>query len=145
MAFNEIDNLKPVTGLDAVPEGGLRIKPRSFKSKHGVKRWIEIRIGVGLARKVALTAPLQKVRLLFGDGEDAGKILLAVDAAAGRFAARRDKQGRYTVVLGEASAEGLFALEFPVFAVLEPEVMRAPGCPVSVCFTASAAMLAVED
>lgn len=145
MAFSEIECVKPVTGLDAVSDNGLRVAARRFTAKRGLVRWIEIKLGAGLARQLALTQPQHKVRLLFGTGEDAGKILLAVDAEKGRFLAKRDKQGRYTIAISAASAEGLFALEFPVFSVVDAEAMRAPGCRVSVTFAVSAAMLAVED
>lgn len=145
MAFEEIDNLKPVSGLDACPSDGLRVWPRKFAAKTGLKRWIQIAIGVGLARRLALTLPQQLLRVLFGTGEDAGQLLIAADQTAGKFLAKRDKQGRYILTIGSASAARLFALEFPGFLVIAPEVLRAPGCPPSVCFPVSAEMLKAEE
>lgn len=104
------------------------------------------RSGGGLARRLSLTQPEHKLRLLFGSGADAGKVMLSVDNELGKFHARRDKQGRYSLTINAASAEGLFALDFPLFAVPRVEALRPDnGKPPHCCFTASAAMLAVED
>lgn len=145
MAFTDIENMKSVLGLEATPPLGLRVRPRKFAAKMGLRRWIQILVGKDLASKLALTRPEQMVRLLFGSGDDAGTLLLSADQAAGKFQAHRDKQGRYSLKINAATAEGLFALEFTEFSVIEPEVLRAPGCAPSVCFAASAEMLACGD
>ena len=145
MAFEEVEFIGPAP-IDAVPNGGIRVKPRTFKSKHGVKHWIEITIGEHLSRKICLSKPKHGMRVLFGTGEDAGKIAVAVDDEKGRFSAKKAKSsGRYVLSIGAASAEGLFALEFPVFAVLDPLVFCKDGSPPSFTFAASAEMLAIED
>lgn len=145
MAFTDIENMKVVIGPGSCSALGVLVRPRKFTAKMGLRRWIQILVGKDLASKLALTRPQQMVRLLFGSGVDAGTLLLAADQAAGKFQATRDKQGRYSLTLTAATAEGLFALEFAPFSVIEPEVLRAPGCAPSVCFAASAEMLACGD
>lgn len=145
MVFVEIENLRPAP-TDAVPTQGLRLRARTFKTaKAGIKHWIEITIGGGLAKKLALALPSQKLRILFGSGDDAGKLMIATDQEKGQFPAKRDKTGRYRLSISGPSADGLFALDFPPFAVIEPEVVRAPGCPPACTFECSAEMLAVAD
>lgn len=71
--------------------------------------------------------------------------MIAPDQDKGQFPAKRDKAGRYRLSIGGASADGLFALDFPAFCVIEPPVVRAPGCPPACTFDCSAEMLAVAD
>lgn len=86
------------------------------------------------------------VRLLFGSGGDAGKIAISVDHDTGNFIARRDKVGRWVLTINAASADGLFALDFPAFTVPHVEAVRPEnGQPRRAVFKASDAMLAVED
>jgi len=107
--------------------------------------YIAICIGKDLARAVKFAVPLQKVRLMFGTGEDAGKIAVAADEA-GRFEARAQKNGSYTLSVNPASAEGLFRLDFPAFKEERCEALRPEnGQPPKFIFKASAEMLAVED
>jgi hypothetical protein len=112
----------------------------------GVSRYLALAIGPELARKLSLHAPEHRVRLLFGSGPDAGKIMISVDNAGGRFAAKRTKPGGYWVTINEQTAEGLFALEFPPHSVRAVEAVRpVNGQPPHAVFKASAAMLAVDD
>lgn len=82
--------------------------------------------------------------MLFGTGEDAGKIMVAVDQALGKFTAKRSKKGHYALTINAASAEGLFALEFPAFTVAEVECFHPQGLPPHCVFAASAEMLAAD-
>lgn len=145
MAFIDLENIRPVTGLDACPRDGLRVWPRKFTAQRGLRRWIQIMIGRGLAAKLALTKEQQNLRVLFGTGADAGQLLISADQEAGKFLAKRDKQGRYSLSINQATAAGLFGLEFPGFVVIAPPVLRAPGCPPSVEIAVPAEMLAVDD
>ena len=148
MPFEDIDCVNPApVKLDALPPKGVRLRPGKMTRKGGgdPTRYIRLTIGKDLARAASLTLPVHKLRLLFGTGDDAGKIMVAVDQERGRFSAKRSKAGDYALTINAASAEGLFALEFPVFCVIDVAVDRAPHCPASFTFTASADMLAVAD
>lgn len=68
---------------------------------------------------------------------------LSVDAQAGGFRARRAKDGGYVMTINAASAEGLFALDFPAF-VAEASVTHVQNKPPMAVFRASAAMLEAE-
>ena len=149
MAFSDIECVNPVKpGAGAVPPAGVRIIGRSLgqrKSVGGGKtHYIQLQIGASLARGLCLTAERHQLRLLFGIGEDAGQIMLAVDNTAGKFLAKRDKKGNYVSTINAATADGLFALQFPAFTVAQVEVQRAPGCPAAAVFAASPEMLKVE-
>lgn len=146
MAWEEIECVKPVNGLDAVPPGGVRINPRRFKGRKGeVRHWIEISLGEKLARKLAMVMPEQRMRLLFGTGAEAGKLGLVVDQEKGKFRAKRRKNGTYALPIAPSSAEGLFAMEFPAFSVIEPEIQRPPHLPPVCVIELSAEMLSVAD
>ena len=86
-----------------------------------------------------------RLQLSFGTDRDAGKIALSVDISAGQFEARRLKSGGYRLTINAASAEGLFALDFPAFTVAPVAVVSRMGKPPMAVFAASPAMLAVED
>lgn len=93
-----------------------------------------------------MVAAEHRLRLLFGTGPDAGKVMVSVDNETGKFLAKRDKQGRYALAINAATAEGLFALEFPTFAVPSIEAIRCDnGKPPHFVFRASKEMLEVED
>ena len=147
MGFAEIECLGAAVPLDALPRDGLLVTTRAAPYKPGrvgpVARYIVVRIGVGLAAKLKLLGQTSAARLLFGNGDDAGKIALTVDQA-GRFAAKRRKDGSWTITINAASAEGLFSTDFPAFCVIEPEVIALAGKAPFVKFEASAAMMAVD-
>lgn len=150
MAFEEIEAIKPA-GVAAikVPDGGILVRPRvlTLKNKSSV-RYIYVKIGKALAKNLSMTDENEKLRVAFGTGSDAGKIMITVDAEKGRFNARRDTRGCYSLTLNEATAGGLFALDFPQFAIEKISFVPGAGTPNSLprfIFPASAEMLAVAD
>lgn len=148
MAFEEIERVGPVTGLNAVPPDGLRVSARRLGGRGGggEVRYIKLDLGAQLARRLSLTQERHNLKLAFGTGEDAGKIMLSVDNADGRFVAARNKHGSYAATINAASADGLFSLSFPTFAVLDVSVSpSANGNPPRCVFKASTQMLDVED
>ncbi|WP_340265429.1 hypothetical protein [Sphingobium mellinum] len=68
-----------------------------------------------------------------------------MDNAADCFRAKKGKDGGYALTINEASADGLFALEFPPFAVTAAMQPNVQGQPPLASFKASEPMLAVED
>lgn len=147
MAFEEIECLNQTMPLDALPRDGLRFKARKLGSRKApgeFNRYIAVTIGAGLAAKLHLAGDKSALRLLFGTGDDAGKIGLTVDKAAGRFAVKRQKSGTWGFTINAATAEGLFALEFEPFCV-EPEVVAVAGKPSFATAQVTPAMLAAGD
>lgn len=152
MAWSEIECVKPVAGLDAVSDTGVRVKARKFKRRNGAfAYWIELTLGRSLAKALKLPGELGNrdqaaVRLMFGMGEDAGKIGITCDVTQGKFMAKRSaKRGTWSIAIGAASCDGLFALEFPTFAVDQAAVLAPAGKPPIATFAASPEMLAVAD
>ncbi|MGB3319640.1 MAG: hypothetical protein WBA75_11470 [Sphingopyxis granuli] len=150
MAWNDIDNLAPPKA-PTIPPAGVRVSARSLKVKRGGKdlgttRFIKLTIGAQLARSLGLAGPSAKLDLAFGTDIDAGKIRIATPSGGGEFPASRDKGGNYVVTINAATAEGLFALDFPAFSVdrLTVSPPRADNPPRAI-FAASPEMLAVED
>lgn len=68
-----------------------------------------------------------------------------MDNAADTFRAKKGKAGGYMVTINEASADGLFALDFPPFAATAELLPAERGKPPMASFKASEPMLAVED
>lgn len=149
MAFEAIENLsKPSAGK--CPEDGVRIIARKLgrpaKAGGGHSFYISISIGPKLARAIALHAETHRVRMLFGTGPDAGKIMVSVDNAGGNFGAKRNKAGGYALTINGTSAKGLFACEFPEFSEAKIDAIRPEnGQPKHFVFKASKEMLAVDD
>lgn len=149
MPFELIDNLKKPAAAKC-PEDGVRVMARKLgrpgKAGGGIARYIAITIGARLARSISLHAADHRVRMLFGTGSDAGKIMVSVDNTAGNFAAKRSKSGAYTVTINELPAKDLFALEFPEFCEAKIDAIRPEnGKPPQFVFKASKEMLEVED
>lgn len=105
---------------------------------------MKISVGAELARRLVWKSETIRCALAFGSGRDAGKIRVAIDMTAGQFMARRDARGNYALTLNAKTCEGLFALEFPEFAVPEIAPVEAMGTPPALVFAASAEMLAAE-
>lgn len=144
MAFEDIERVGSAPPSD-VPDDGVRVSSRAAAARGVPVRYIAIQIGGGLATALVLRGEETRVRLQFGTDRDAGKIAISVDVDAGAFVARRDKRGRYKLTINAASAEGLFALNFPAFTVSPVEVVSRQGqCPLGV-FVASQPMLEVDD
>lgn len=148
MAFEMIECLNAAKPpASKVPPAGIQAGVRKLGSRAGKEvRYIRLQIGAQLAKAVSLTAETQKILLLFGSGEDAGKVRVAVPATGGAFAAKRDKSGCYVVTINTASAEGLFSLTFETFRIERCEPIRPTnGQSPHFVFQASGDMLAVED
>ncbi|RDV06406.1 hypothetical protein DXH95_02985 [Sphingorhabdus pulchriflava] len=112
----------------------------------GAAQYIRLQIGRDLARKISLSQAAHRVRLLFGTGSDAGKLQLSVDNEAGNFAVKRNKSGGYSLTINSQTADGLFSLQFPAFAVERCEAIRPEnGKPPHFVFNASDEMLRVDD
>lgn len=148
MAWETIEVVKPkVPGSGACPGDGVKICARSLGTRGGGRvRYIHVTIGAELARSIALNQPEHRLLVLFGTGDDAGKIAVAVDGQIGRFLAKRNKSGAYAFAINAATADGLFALDFSAFTVARCEAIRpVNGQPPKFIFKASAEMLKVED
>lgn len=149
MAFEDIEVVRPKAASKAqAPAGGIAVTACKVARRNGggLNRYIRLTIGGGLARKISLTAPEHRLRLLFGTGEDAGKVRVTVDNEGGKFLAKRSKQGNYALTINSGTAKGLFALDFPAFVEDGIEALRpANGQPPHFVFKASAAMLAADD
>ena len=149
MAFEEIERLAAAVAINALPSTGLRISTRRAPSGRGKegqndRRFIVVQIGAVLARRLKLIGEKSALRIMFGTGEDAGKIGLTVDQTAGRFKAHCNKAGAWLTNINAKTAAGLFALEFPAFCVIEPPVLAPDGQPPIVTFDASPEMLAAD-
>jgi hypothetical protein len=149
MSWESIENVTP--SKDTTPPLGLRVTSRALNITRGGKamgqtRFIKIAIGKELARKLSIAGDAIKLRLLFGIGEDLGKVKISVDATAGNFTAKKDAGGNYQLTINKASAAGRFALDFPPFTIPAVEALRpANGQPPHCIFKASREMLAAED
>ena len=148
MAFENIDCINPSKpSAAATPRCGLLVTPRRLGLRDGGQtRYLRFAIGADLAKKISLTQAEHKLRVLFGTGSDAGKVQVSVDNSTGKFTAKRDKRGSYAFTMNAATAEGLFALEFPPLRIDRCEAVRpVNGQPPHFVFTASAEMLDVHE
>ena len=145
MAFDDIERVAAAPAQVAIPHDGLRVSSRAAAARGVPTRYIRIDIGAGLAKALCLHGEQSSLRLRFGSGSDAGKIGLSVDVEDGAFPAKKSAKGIWSLTINAASADGLFALEFPKFTVSEPEIVEKGGKPPMAVFSASEAMLAVED
>jgi hypothetical protein len=108
-------------------------------------RYISVKVGKELAKAARFHLDQQRVRLMFGAGEDAGRIAVAVDMS-GDFLAKRQNSGEYNIVINRHTAENLFSLDFPPFTQERCEaIVPENGQPPRFIFKASPEMLAVED
>lgn len=149
MAFEDIDVIKPkAAGAPTVPVDGVMVRACRVARRNGggLTRYIRLAIGSKLARSISLTQPEHGVRLLFGTGTDAGKLQLSVDNEAGKFRAKRNKGGGYFLTINAATAEGMFALDFPAFTRTGVEALRPQnGQPPHFVFKAADEMLKVDE
>lgn len=148
MPFETIENLKPVAISSASPADGVQVSARklAIPPKRGghLARYIRILVGADLAKKLVWRGESERIDLAFGTDRDAGKIRASINHSGGQFVAKRDKQGRYSITINAATAEGLFALDFPAFSLPSLEPVVAMGTPPALVFKASDAMLAVD-
>jgi hypothetical protein len=153
MPFEAIDfvGAPPSPAKAAVPIDGVRVtarrmglKARGGETEPRVINYIRIDIGRKLAKDMALHGEQLPMAVAFGNGADAGKIRIAVDAAHGRFVAKVAKTGQWYLTINAATAEGLFSLDFPPFSVLDIRPVFVERQPPAITFAASAEMLAID-
>lgn len=149
MAFEDIECVSAPKPSRTPPSGvavAVRRLGRSNRTGGGTVSYIKLTIGADLARRISLTQPEHKLRVLFGTDEDAGKVRISVDNVAGKFETKRDKKGNYAITLNAATVDGLFSLNFQPFTVDRCEALRPTnGQPPHFVFQATADMLAVEE
>lgn len=144
MPFEIIENCQLVNLSSAIPPDGVRIGVRKAAARGVPTSYIKLQLGSLLAKKLDLTGEKVPVSLAFGSGKDAGKIRISVDVRDGGFIAKRDKKGNYGLTINRATADGLFAGDFPTFSRSEVEVHNSQGTPPAAIFSASEEMLAVD-
>lgn len=146
MSWEPISNVKPTAPSAAsVPAMGVSVVARLFGKRGGGKvRYIKIAIGPALAKALCMVGDEAGLRLSLGGGKFAGQVALSVDNAADCFRARRGKGGGYVLTIGQASAEGLFSLDFPPFSAVAIVQPPERGKPPLAAFVAGA-MLASGD
>lgn len=145
MGFERIENCNAAPSKSRVPAAGVCVQSRACagrKPGSRLTRYIKIVLGKELANKLVLRGDDVRLAVAFGTERDAGKIMLSVDATAGDFTAKRDKKGNYGLTLNAATADGLFNLEFPTFALDELEPVYRQGTPPALVFACSAEMMA---
>jgi hypothetical protein len=142
MGFETIENVRPAAA-PATPANGVQVSWRGMKGKRG---FITIGIGPQLDHALGLRKESEPIRLLLGKDGDAGKIAVSHDTG-GRFVAKGKPGKTYRIAINVASAKGLFATEFPSFAVDRLEVLRPAGNGVvkQFVFRATEAFLAAGD
>lgn len=146
MPFEVIDNVAKVASQIGCFPDGVRVEPRKLTRRGGTGHtsYIKVTVGAQLAKKLVWRNEAQRIDLAFGTGRDAGKIRASVNISAGQFIARRDRQGRFVFTINAATADGLFALDFPAFDIEHVEPVCETNTPPALVFKASDAMLAVD-
>lgn len=144
MPFDEIEFVGAPRAA-TVPPAGVRVVSRRAGRPPSITRFIQITIGKSLAARLVMKMDEIRMAVAFGSGADAGKIRLSVDATAGGFTARKNKQGCYALTINAATADGLFSIDFDAFAVEVVDVTEQAHRPPFATFACSEGMLAVED
>ena len=146
MPFDLIDNPSPASLKNSLPPDGVSISPRSIMTRAGGRAcYIRIEIGLDLARELFFIHPDQRVALGLGYGPHKGCLGISVDAN-GQFVARKaKKRPTYVVTIGAAAAAGLFALDFPAFAVTNVKCWTEIGKPPVAIIKLTDAMLDAPD
>ncbi len=144
MAFDTIAYVGPVKSGITLPSDGVKVYARQLTSRKGsVVRYINIQIGAGLAKKLAMHRDVHPMNIQLGRDNDAGKIALSLDMR-GWFVARKNKAGAYTVTVNAASAAGKFALQFEAFSRDHVETVKMQSGAAFCAFLATAGMLALD-
>ncbi len=147
MPFEPIENVSSATATPPTPADGIRFTARSMARRNGglPVRYIQLQIGAGLARQLAIVGERTALALAFGSGSDAGRMRLGVDFSGSTFPAKRTRTGNYTLTINAASADGLFALAFHPVTVAGPKVTAVAGKAPWVVFDLPPSVLALDD
>lgn len=148
MPFSAIENLRPVTSTSqSCPIDGVAIRARAMTARGGksVSRYLQINIGAMLAERLCLRGDRVRVAISVGDGNDQGKLGIAVNATEGGFVAKRAKSGNWAVTINQPSCEGLFSLDVPPHTRAGVKVVEAIRMPPMAVFEPDPALFAVED
>jgi hypothetical protein len=145
MPFEVIENCNTQAVPTGVVPDGIRVQPRAVsRRKGGTTKFIKVTVGTALARKLVWREESHRIDLAFGAGKDAGKIRASINVSGGQFLAKRDRHGRYAFTINAATAEGLFALDFPAFDLAAIEPVSEIGKPPALVLKASDEMLATD-
>lgn len=110
MTWTKLDNPKP--GASSLAKDAVKVVARAAMKN---SRFIIMKIGETAAQRGSFRAEKHKCHVMIGSGEDAGKLAIVLDDSAGKFEAKRKKDGRYELTIRASAAEGKFNLTFPPF------------------------------
>ncbi len=146
MAFDTIAYVGPAKSTVTLPNDGVLVQPRKLGTRGGkIARYITIKIGAGLATKLAMHRDRHPMSVQLGRDNDAGKIALALDMQGQFIATEVKKGGSYTLTINESSAAGKFALTFDTFTRDNVEVLKMQTGHHFCAFLATSGMLAARD
>jgi hypothetical protein len=124
----------------------VKVTSRQLKVRNSDKltRYSIIKVGSKLATVARFVGNDHRCNVLLGSKEDAGKLAISLDDTTGKFVAKkRANDGRYEIVVREASAKqhGL-AVEFAEFEA-KGAVLTPPGLPPVITFTVTPEFLGI--
>lgn len=144
MAFDTIAYVGPAKSTVTLPNDGVLVQARKLGTRGGkIARYITIKIGAGLATKLAMHRDHHPMAVQLGRDNDAGKIALALDMQ-GQFIATKAKKGSYALTINESSAVGKFALAFDTFTRDNVEVLKMQNGPHFCAFRVTRQMLEAD-
>lgn len=145
MAFDTIAYVGPAKSTVTLPNDGVLVQARKLGTRGGkIARYITIKIGAGLATKLAMHRDRHPMTVQLGRDNDAGKIALALDMQGQFIATKAKKGGSYVLTINESSAAGKFALAFDTFTRDNVEVLKMQNGPHFCAFLATRGMLDAE-
>lgn len=126
MAWNLLENKKPLTGGKVDISAGARIRWRKLKRKHGegYSEYAYVTIGSKAALALALKSEKHGLAVMFGSGEEAGKLAITVDNEKGKFVIKRTNGGDYTFTLSSDTVAGKLKPWFDTIELEKIEIVK---------------------
>jgi hypothetical protein len=145
MAWNLLENKKPLTGGKVDISAGARVRWRKLKRKHGegYSEYAYIVVGAKAATALALKSEKHGLSVMFGTGEEAGKLAITVDNEKGGFIAKRTNGGDYSFTMSSETVAGKMKAAFDTIELEKIEIVKIdPSKPYFGIIDISAAVLA---
>jgi hypothetical protein len=128
---------------------GVKVASRKMNvSKNGKAgaEYIQLTIGQKLAAGLHLSLDHHKLALMFGNGDEFGKMAMTVDNEKGMFSAKRNKKGQYLLSISKETAAGILLMGFETFYREKAELIKIdPAKPVFAIFDIEPALQTVYN